>query len=88
MPSDVIPLGTNVGPYRIIEQLPEGKGGMARVYVAVCERGESEQTKVALRVATVGDDPGEEKEPRMDLTSPSCISSLWIIWSSVFRFQK
>ncbi|MCX6033014.1 MAG: serine/threonine-protein kinase [Chloroflexi bacterium] len=57
---------TQLGPYTILEMLPTGKGGMARVYKANWQpRGQSEPAAVVVKVAnTAADGAGREMTPQ------------------------
>ena len=55
-----IGVGTAVGPYRVTRELPESKGGMARVYVAERELPDGTRHQAALKVARVTDPEDQE----------------------------
>ncbi len=59
--SDIVP-GTQVGPYIIVEALPQGRGGMARVCKASLSTADGSVHLVALKMVHTGSlDPREEE---------------------------
>jgi len=55
-----ITVGAPIGPYTIIEEKPQGTGGMARVYIAQLMLASGEAYKVALKVVRTTDTRGNE----------------------------
>lgn len=57
---------TRVGPYTVIRALPEGKGGMARIYEAVRLTEEGTELRVALKVAKTVPPGGRQDRSQQD----------------------